>query len=1088
MSIFLSQNLSKIDGTTSLSILTGNQKADKLLVSDSAGRVDWAPVRGQYTGNRKIGELYGGGIVVATWNTGDDESVLIASLNDAQSYQIQTGLTFSATFWSPDQSTSTNARSLYDGMSNYSTVRSGFGFSAFGLGSAMTFRSPDTAYSDWYLPAAYEMKLVYDAAFYINRTLGNNNFKNPDNTTSYWTSTETDATTAISMNVATGRLQNSLKSSSLRMRPVRLETPSLNDELMTNLDATKQKSYNDAKLPGRWADLVNSGLTSSYSFTFSSINNTGPTYSPNFGGYMYFNGNSYIDIYSPIGDSDTVTIEMWARIKPQSANRMLFGWSSYDIYWVDGVGLGFNTGAGDLYGISNATFTGLGIVDRWVHYVFEMRSGVAYSNNKIYIDGVIQSLVQGAGTQNITNTNFNGGNGRIGCWTSSLLTGGGTPYLGVFDLSVFKIYKRALTQAEITTTFNNTRRRYEIGITGTHTIDNTTGDGSLSISQNLVLNVNGKKNAKVLRSDKNGVASWVDKNYLFDRPSGERFVGERFHGGIITSKWRYPANVLNYLIMSDRDINFVLGTVYIGNGVETRIELFLVNLLDYIKVGMSVRFTVAGITKNLSVASVDVAPGAFSTYRTRLFLNETIVSTLQTYNNVYVTIGTSGLSVQWSSITSTSVPPFFASPDAKSEYKGASNSFAILNQTGVTNSVARFADMYQADGFKTGWYIPSISEFTTSINNLVAVGYNYGTFSMPDGKYWTSTESSTSPTTRAIELTVSSQGTVLGASSSLKSNKNKMRAFKQVAVVQPKQNWNKPNPWNDPDADWITDPWSEKNWSQWTGISSNSLVFHFNPDKFNSLPTRTQTLGSSALDIAGNRAGTIRSLVNWDYSFNSVRFNGTYSTSTTTFTQNSYIVFNTPISTDLYTSTTIEAWVYPDLPVEVGVNDDERCGIVSTAGYEISLSSASAVLEYPAGFTLCMSSNDGTDTYKLKLKFADGSQNGIISFLNSTTTGRPLVRYSWNHIVVSTTSASVNSIWINGVVVATAASGIDVSGGADGGSVTINSTYKRVIVGCNNGIKKVFSGLIGQVRVYSDALTTELVRNNFENDRIRYGL
>ena len=1096
MSIFLSQNLTRIDGDTKLRILTGKQKADYVLASDSSGRVDWAPARGQYTGNRYIGELYGGGIVIDTWNRGDEETVLIAALQDVGSTDPMNFGTPGyvpplSVRWSKQSTTFKGATSLYDGRRNHELARVGIDFSFLGNPGSVAinfdgYTGGINGYSDWYLPSAYEMRALYEAAFHINRQLGAEGFSIPGSTASYWTSTETDASNAISLDVNSGRLVNTVKTLACRMRPVRIEFTKVNRELVTNLDASDPLSYNDAKRPGRWVDTVSYGASSQYSFT------TSATFSTEFGGHFKFRGTggpvqntgNLVDFYSNIGDTTTVTVEMWARLSPTASNFMMFGWNRYSVYFDASRRLGFSSGNGnptpDLYGIPTSQVSALGLTSSWNHYVFEMRSDVSYSNNKMYVNGALQSLSQLGGVE--VTKNFFSGFGRVAGWRDYANDLGST-FLGTLDIGVFRVYKRALSQAEVTRLFVQDQRRFEVGITSTHTLDNSPGTGTFSVVQNMLLNINGKRNGRLLRSDKDGNASWVDKTYLFDRPGGERFVGERFGGGIIASKWRYPSNVINYLVMADRDQNVFFATVYEGESVQTYFEVYLIDLRDYLTVGMPVSYGSPTNPKNLTVQSFTLRTGTFGTYWTRVFVNE-VSSTVASNVPYLVTIGGSGMSVRWSSIASSNVA------GAVSNFKGASNSLAI-QQSGATNSVGRMAQLYQAEGFD-GWYVPALSEFTSALSHLAAVGYNHGTFSMPSGKYWTSTQSPNNGSTRAMEVTVSSAGTVAGVTSSLKTTLNKVRPFRQLAVLQQKDPWPAGlSPWGDP-VDNQVDPWDAKNWSQFTGIKTSTLEFHFNADKFNSLPGRTGTLASNpaVLDIAGGKPGQVRPFVTWDTSFSSVRFDGTYSTSDSTFTQNSFISFTTPIRTDLMGRVTFEAWVYPDLAVENISPDDYRCPIISTCGYTASQTTLGTLGQIPGGYMLSMGTNNGNDGYKLSLLFGDNAGQLLGNIKASITIGSVLSRSSWQHLVVTTQNGTpaIDKVYVNGVLL-TDSAGTITTGTADAGSNALTSTHMRTLIGCSNyGLKKVFGGMIGQVRVYSSDMTAAEVKNNFESERARYGV
>ena len=129
---------------------------------------------------------------------------------------------------------------------------------------------------------------------------------------------------------------------------------------------------------------------------------------------------------------------------------MFFGFYTYDVYTGNGA-LGFNTSAGDLYGLSSAQTSGF--INTWKHYVFVMKSG-SVTSNKIYVNGVQQSLSQIFGSPSNVNATFNGGIGRIGCWAIN------ENYLQSMYLTKFKIYNRELTQAEITAKFNKDKARH----------------------------------------------------------------------------------------------------------------------------------------------------------------------------------------------------------------------------------------------------------------------------------------------------------------------------------------------------------------------------------------------------------------------------------------------------------------------------------------------------------------------------------------------------------------------------------------------------------------------------------------------------
>ena len=176
----------------------------------------------------------------------------------------------------------------------------------------------------------------------------------------------------------------------------------VNSGLVLYLDAANNKSY-----PGSgtaWTDLSNSGnnITLTNGPTFSSTNN----------GNISFDGvNDYADFYAP-NLGTTTTIELWCKLGAAYSGTMMFGWNLYDVWCYNGA-MGFNTGNGDVYGISSANVSSLGLVGNWKHYVFEMRSDVSYTNNKIYINTTSQALSQQNGSELAATRGFNSGNGRL---------------------------------------------------------------------------------------------------------------------------------------------------------------------------------------------------------------------------------------------------------------------------------------------------------------------------------------------------------------------------------------------------------------------------------------------------------------------------------------------------------------------------------------------------------------------------------------------------------------------------------------------------------------------------------------------------
>ena len=151
------------------------------------------------------------------------------------------------------------------------------------------------------------------------------------------------------------------------------------DSLVLNLDGGVVSSYPKGgnTIYDLSSSVSNSTLTNGITF-----NSTGSNYDGS--GTLVFDGsNDYIDFYAP-NLGTTTTVEMWCKIGSGYSGKMFMGWLYYDIYCPSGA-IGYNTGNGDCYGISESTVNSLGIVGQWAHYIFEFRSDVSYTFNKIYI-------------------------------------------------------------------------------------------------------------------------------------------------------------------------------------------------------------------------------------------------------------------------------------------------------------------------------------------------------------------------------------------------------------------------------------------------------------------------------------------------------------------------------------------------------------------------------------------------------------------------------------------------------------------------------------------------------------------------------
>jgi hypothetical protein len=154
-----------------------------------------------------IGELFGGGIIVAVWKENGHETGLIASLTDiSQSAQYSSipGMLIGAEAQSPNNGqTNTNAIVTQGDISGAAHLCQNYEAGGF---------------SDWYLPSAWELNQCYNAAFIVNSVLGP---ANGFHFASYWSSTEVNYFNAVSFHFNLGFMNANTKVNDFRVRAVR---------------------------------------------------------------------------------------------------------------------------------------------------------------------------------------------------------------------------------------------------------------------------------------------------------------------------------------------------------------------------------------------------------------------------------------------------------------------------------------------------------------------------------------------------------------------------------------------------------------------------------------------------------------------------------------------------------------------------------------------------------------------------------------------------------------------------------------------------------------------------------------------------
>lgn len=165
-----------------------------------------------------IGELYGGGIVVAVWKESGVEKGLIASLTNMS---IASAFPYNIP-WTTVAKQSTvipglAARSLTDGQANSNAIMAQ-NSNAANTAATVCDQYSNGGFSDWYLPAIWELDQIYNNAYVITMILGTTD---GITTYDYWSSTEIDANYAWMKYFDKGYTFNTSKGNGLYVRAVR---------------------------------------------------------------------------------------------------------------------------------------------------------------------------------------------------------------------------------------------------------------------------------------------------------------------------------------------------------------------------------------------------------------------------------------------------------------------------------------------------------------------------------------------------------------------------------------------------------------------------------------------------------------------------------------------------------------------------------------------------------------------------------------------------------------------------------------------------------------------------------------------------
>jgi len=210
------------------------------------------------------------------------------------------------------------------------------------------------------------------------------------------------------------------------------------------LDAANKISY-----PGSgtsWIDL--SGRANNGTLT------NGPTFNAGNGGNIVFDG---VDDYADLGTNSSlinltnnITVESWIKTSVPTSRLTIYG-NGYS-----GTGMMFGTSANTPGGLEVyyptifVAYSTAGVLQSnvWQHVVYT-RNGSGLNTHAFYINGISQSVTQTANGGDSWGTS--GTNRYLGLRSGVMFNG---------QISLSKVYNRALTAAEVLQNYNSTKSRF----------------------------------------------------------------------------------------------------------------------------------------------------------------------------------------------------------------------------------------------------------------------------------------------------------------------------------------------------------------------------------------------------------------------------------------------------------------------------------------------------------------------------------------------------------------------------------------------------------------------------------------------------
>ena len=269
-------------------------------------------------------------------------------------------------------------------------------------------------------------------------------------------------------------------------------------------------------------------------------------------------------------------------------------------------------------------------------------------------------------------------------------------------------------------------------------------------------------------------------------------------------------------------------------------------------------------------------------------------------------------------------------------------------------------------------------------------------------------------------------------------------------------------------------------------ITNKNMLFYFDAANKRAY----DGFGKDGYSLVQGTTASLLTGVTWSSSSSgTMRFNGTYAVTLTTYVADSWIscggrIPELGVSDSLTFPFTLEAWINPKKLN--GSTSDVSYGIFALDSMEQWAGAGSSLSNY-YGIDLTLDVNNGTDTHDFQCNYYNPSASpgyGSGNRMTGITSNRPVVCGRWNHVAAVVSAPGTFDLYINGEAVANT-----VNGDYLGSTITWSGGTGKTVIGKGAGhYKYIFNGDIAMVRAYNLALSSAEIKDNYNLHAPRFGL